>query len=94
MLYFVIRYRVHIQISYSTPARRPRSARKPSRPGPRALEAVAAPEIVADLASALVNLGAKPAQARKAAARAAGETDDFTAALLLAIQYTQKEKAA
>lgn len=95
MLYFVVRYRVHVTISYAKPARRRASSKKAKQATP-ALVPVLQPinTAVEDLTSALINLGCKPAQARKAAIRAAAVTDDFTAQITLAIGYAQKDRAA
>lgn len=47
-----------------------------------------------EIESALRNLGAKPATARAAAAKAIQQTNDFDEALKLAIQYATTKEAA
>ena len=94
MLFFILRYRIHVHVEY-TPIR---SRRNPSRVGSRRSNAsdagratvAVSPEVAAvarDLESALTNLGAssKEAQERAAAAIAQGP-GDFDALILRAMQ--------
>lgn len=103
ILYFVLRYRVHVHVSY-TPRRRAarpaQSSRRTSRCMPEEVRPVQSPAVPSpvrqkDLESALRNLGCKPAQAKEAAGRAMFHQDpEFPAALRRAIDYASRSNAA
>lgn len=85
ILFFVLRYRVHIHVTYAG-----------SRPRSRAARTAAPRSTAADteLVSALRNLGCSAPAAKKAATRAAAEApNDFNGALKLAIQYATGQAA-
>jgi hypothetical protein len=91
ILFFILRYRVHIHIEYTprtAAARKPRTrATRPPAPAPTPL--------FSDVYNALKGQGATPGRAREAAARATKEApEDLTQALLLGIRYAQENKAA
>lgn len=90
ILYFVIRYRVHIHISYTPPEPRRRSARRPAGREPLAFVTSPAsdPVLIADLTAALVGLGTAKTKARTAARLAAAEpgTLSFEDRLRIAIK--------
>jgi hypothetical protein len=88
ILYFVLKYRIHLHVEYS-PRKAHRAHRRgvaPSTPS----EAPASPvsvQMLADLESALVNLGASKPEARtRAAAAIAQGPGDFDALILRAMQ--------
>lgn len=85
MLFYMVRYRVHVHIEY-TP--RPAHAGRPRRPArrPAPIASGPAPELIEDLTSALVNLGAKPARARAIAEREARAGGSFEECLRRAVQ--------
>jgi hypothetical protein len=96
ILFFVLRYRVHVVVTYTLPGS-PRGIRSPVRsqratdrsslvtPG-RQAETTSCRPVQADVESALVNLGCKKLKAREIAARACQQHQDFDGALRLAIQ--------
>jgi Holliday junction resolvasome RuvABC DNA-binding subunit len=71
ILYYVVRYRVHVHIEFSdSPSRqRVKKGRRAERSEstPTTATAMTRPDPSNDLSSALVNLGAKPHRARAAA---------------------------
>ena len=91
MLFFILRYRIHVHIEY-TPRhsrRRGSSSAGISRP-PRVAGKLPGEEctpVTRDLISALVNLGAKKKEAQERAAAAIAEgPGDFDALILRAMQ--------
>lgn len=99
MLFYVIRFRVHIHITYTPAAhktpRRPAAARTETaaRPQPAAM-ADSAADTIKDLTSAIANLGVSKKVARAAAVRAAapasGQVRTFDEMLRRAIQFAQE----
>jgi hypothetical protein len=97
ILFFVLRYRVHVHVTYTLPVS-PRGIRSPMRsqratdrsslvaPGRQAEATTNCRPVQADVESALINLGCKKLKAREIAARACREHQDFEGALRLAIQ--------
>lgn len=98
ILFYVIRYRVHVHVTYTAPAgRRPRHHRSPKPASGSAIARTVEPtrstaakssEASSLISSALVNLGAKPRDARAAAERAiqANPAAPFETLLRKAIQ--------
>ena len=105
ILFFILRYRVHVHVSYTprVPGRRAEASRPTATTRPGNIrqrgklanlggggEAVA----LADLTSALRGLGCTAAQARTAAERALDQRlPDFADTLKAAIQFAQKQAA-
>ena len=95
ILFFILKYRVRIYIEHAATARRrtatvkaPRSAVSPT-PSQAPASLVSA-QIVADLESALVNLGATTGEAKTRAAQAIAQgPGDFDALILRAMQAQQ-----
>jgi hypothetical protein len=69
MLFFVLRFRVHIHILYQRPQRKPIENYPGPANGKRPVHLEAAPQAVSDLTSALHNLGCGAAKARQIAER-------------------------
>ena len=92
ILIFILKYRVHIHVTYTKPL----SAKRPSRGVSQIRSSVGAPEssMFKDLQSALVNCGATRAKARTAAEKACSQTSDFDKALRLAMQFATRKDAA
>ena len=84
MLAYMLRYRVHIHVNLTPPEPPAASRRKPQVVGvypPDSFEG--------DVISALINLGCRTAQAKKAAQRA-GNAGSFDAALRRAVAYARE----
>lgn len=120
ILFYILKFRVHIHVVQSPtrqkPSRKGSTLRKSVRSeGPakvlpvrdrtsRTVESIPSirgtgqpnkgkeqsEQAESDIASALRNLGANPAAACRAASRATQQTEDFSQALKLAIQYAQE----
>ena len=93
MLFYVVRYRIHVHVEYTPRHRRARakgSARFASEPKRAADKNLGGglSTVARDLESALMNLGAskKEARQRAAVAMAQGPTQDFDALILRAMQ--------
>ncbi len=105
VLYFVIRYRVHIHVEYSGPRRKHtagRTAHGKVTPRPLQFESGTPPNPLnlgstarrQDLVSALKHLGCTQAAASKAATVAMSHQDEqFEVALRRAISYAHQEAA-
>jgi hypothetical protein len=91
ILFFVLRYRVHLHVEY-TP--RKRSGRNPHRrPSPRLVvpgkgtDETVSPQVLRDLESALKNLGASPKEAKERVSAAIEQgVGDVDLLLLRALQ--------
>jgi hypothetical protein len=100
ILYFVLRYRVHIHINvtssrHSSEARKGlRAADSSSSFGPTAMTRPAESVVLGDIASALVNLGAPKAQAKAAAIRAVREHPDADFNLQFSVALQEVGRAA
>jgi len=124
ILFYVLKYRVHIHVTYTpkrsksqnsigrrkqgdktlfvpipdigrgTVSRLDQPAARLGQRGPDHDESDDRIRRGSEIQSALRNLGAKPATARAAAAKAIAQTNDFDQALKLAIQYATTKEAA
>jgi hypothetical protein len=94
ILYFVLRYRIHIHVTCQVPgwsrksSRRKRVASYPAR-NSAAIEAVHPSIAASDLASALVNLGARKRPALAAAVRAIEQHPDASFDLQFSVALQQ-----
>ena len=69
ILFYVLRYRVHVHIFYQNRQRKPTENHPSPANGKRPVHPEAAPQAVSDLTSALHNLGCNVAKARQIAER-------------------------
>ena len=82
ILFFVLRYRVHVHVLYQNPGRKPGNHPSPLR-GMRPGHLEAVPQAVSDLTSALHNLGCGAAKARTVAQKVYQQTPQANFDLLL-----------
>ena len=88
ILFFVVKYRIHITVNYTPSTPKSARARKSAAGGPAQLPVALAPSMApaeSEIAAALVNLGCKPKKAREVAAKVVPAGGDFDAMLRRAI---------
>ncbi len=110
MLFYVLKYRVHVHVTYTPrPSGKHRrriatavhDIQEPTQERPVSRRSVSRESLnpsaavaTTDIVSALRNLGCSPGVAKQAAHKATQEAQDFDTALKLAIRYATEGKAA